>query len=248
MQNRAKANLYTHVHPYSDPTHPMKLSVIGSMATKGLLAALCQRAEEALGCTIALTAIGGVDAAKRVAAGEFFDVVCLGSPAMATLSAAGHVRGAPTPIVVSSTMIATPTDAPPIDVHSAAALRLAVLNAKTIGVSTGPSGVALQKLFSDWGIADDIKDRMVIPPPGTPVARLIASGEVALGFQQQSELMGVTGVTVIGALPAEVAIDTIFSAAVAQTTGHAELAQQLIAHWNSAENVSLKQAHGMQAV
>jgi molybdate transport system substrate-binding protein len=98
------------------------------------------------------------------------------------------------------------------------------------------------------GIADDIKDRMVIPPPGTPVARLIASGEVALGFQQQSELMGVTGVTVIAALPAEVAIDTIFSAAVAQTTGHAEMAQQLIAHWNSTENVSLKQAHGMQAV
>ena len=51
MQNRAKANLYPHVHPYSDPTPPMKLSVIGSMATKGLLAALCQRAEDALGCT-----------------------------------------------------------------------------------------------------------------------------------------------------------------------------------------------------
>jgi molybdate transport system substrate-binding protein len=38
-------------------------------------------------------AVGGVDAAKRVAAGEAFDVVVLAADAIAKLEAAGHVRG-----------------------------------------------------------------------------------------------------------------------------------------------------------
>ena len=90
--------------------------------------------------------------------------------------------------------------------------RSAVLAAKSVSYSTGPSGVALAKLFERWGIAEDIKGRMVQAPPGVPVGSLVASGEVALGFQQLSELLHVDGITIVGTLPDAIQITTFFSA------------------------------------
>ena len=58
--------------------------------------------------------------------------------------------------------------------------------------------MALTKLFERWGIAEEIKPRIVQAPPGVPVGTLVARGEVALGFQQLSELMHLEGIDVIG--------------------------------------------------
>jgi hypothetical protein len=80
-------------------------------------------------------------------------------------------------------------------------LREAVLSARTIGFSTGPSGVALQQLFERWGIAEVVRPRVVQAPPGVPVGTLITRGDVELGFQQLSELMHLEGIDVIGPMP-----------------------------------------------
>ena len=45
------------------------------------------------------------------------------------------------------------------------------------------------------------RENAVTPPPGTSVGSLVAKGEVALGFQQLSEMTGVAGIDVIGGLP-----------------------------------------------
>lgn len=227
---------------------PTSIRVIGSMATKGLLVALCAQASKQLGCTIEPLAIGGVDAAKRVAAAEAFDVVCLGAAAMEKLHLSGHLRSAAQGVVRSRTVVASPAGAPEVDINSAAAVKAAVLAAPTIGISTGPSGVALQALFADWGIAETIQSRIQVPPPGTPVASLLASGAVGLGFQQEAELMGVAGVQVWGALPTDIAIDTIFAAAVATASREPILAQALIDIWNQPDNDGVKQKHGMQTL
>ncbi|MBU3646453.1 MAG: ABC transporter substrate-binding protein, partial [Limnohabitans sp.] len=90
----------------------------------------------------------------------------------------------------------------------------------TLSYSTGPSGVHLEKLFERWGIADEVKARIVVPPPGTPVGALVARGEAALGFQQLSELIALPGIEVLGTLPADVAFITTFSAGVPQVIAH----------------------------
>jgi len=139
-----------------------------------------------------------------------------------------------------------PAGQPVPDISSEAALKAAILAAPTLGYSTGPSGVQLAKQFEAWGIADTLAPRIVQAKPGVPVGALVARGEVALGFQQLSEMLGVPGITIVGGLPPAVAIVTTFSGSVAATCPHPAAMRALLAFWQSSACDALKRQHGMQ--
>jgi molybdate transport system substrate-binding protein len=126
-------------------------------------------------------------------------------------------------------------------------VQAALLAADRISYSTGPSGVALQKLFARWGLAEAMAGKTVQAPPGVPVASLVAKGEVALGFQQLSELLHVEGITIAGPLPAPIQITTVFSAGIPVNTPHAEAVRALLAYMGSREADAAKQRQGMAA-
>jgi molybdate transport system substrate-binding protein len=223
------------------------LTLISSMATKALLADLVAAySAQHPDVSVAVTSVGGVDAAKRVVAGEAFDIVALASDAIEKLAASGHVAAdSRVDMVHSAVAVAVPAGAKHPDIATEAALKAAVLAAPTLGYSTGPSGVQLAKLFERWGIAETIQPRIVTPPPGTSVASLIAKGEVALGFQQLSEMTGVAGIDVIGGLPEAVQIVTTFSAARATVSTQAGAAQGFLSFLASPQTADLKRRHGM---
>jgi molybdate transport system substrate-binding protein len=142
--------------------------------------------------------------------------------------------------------IAVRAGAPRPDVSSEEALRRAVLAARSLGHSTGPSGTALLKLFERWSILDEVRPRIVQAPPGVPVGKLVADGQVELGFQQVSEMMNLPGIDVLGPMPPGCEIVSIFSAGLCAASTQPEAVRALINFMHSSDAAEAKRHHGME--
>ena len=224
-----------------------QVSGISSMAARSVLAELAEVYERRSGQRVAIESVGGVEAARRVEAGEAFDFVVLSANAIDQLAQAGRIDPRRRiDFARSGIAIAVKAGAPRPDVADEQALRAAVLGARSIGYSTGPSGVHLAGLFERWGIADAIATRIVRAPPGVPVGALIARGDVELGFQQLSELMHVPDIEVIGPLPPEIQVVHVFSAAVCIASNRGAAAMALLSFLASPEADAAKRRHGME--
>lgn len=217
------------------------------MATRALLGELARDYEKRSGVAVAIESVGGVDAARRVAEGEAFDVVVLASDAIAKLSGTGRVLAdSVVDLVHSGVAVAVKAGAARPDLSTEDSVKAAVLAALSIGYSTGPSGTALLKLFERWGLLPQLEGRLVQARAGVPVGSLVANGEVALGFQQRSELIHLQGIDLVGDLPAAIAIDTVFSAAVCTASAQPEAAHALLVFFASAETAEAKRRQGME--
>jgi molybdate transport system substrate-binding protein len=220
---------------------------ISSMATRQVLADLASAYEQARGVAVRIESVGGVDAARRVQAGESFDLVVLADDAIDKLVAAGSVLAdSRRPIVDSAVSIAVQDGAPRPDISTGDALRESVLAARSVGYSTGPSGTALLKLFERWGVREALADRLVQAPAGVPVGSLVAQGSVELGFQQYSELMHVDGIDVLGDMPPGFEIITTFTGAVVAKSSNAAAVRELLDFMTSADTATLKRERGMR--
>lgn len=206
------------------------VTVLSSMATKVLLAELAAGRAR-------VESVGGVDAARRIRDGEAVDVLVLADGAMAKLETDGFVRDRVA--IAVSPMAAAVRDGDAVP--DLTALRHAILQAGRIGYSTGPSGDNLLRLLERWGL--HLGDRLVQAPPGVPVGRLLAEGKVDLAFQQRSELMDISGVTLAFPVPGG---DTVFTAGVVRTSPHQEAARGFVDFLASAQHDAAKRRCGME--
>ena len=220
---------------------------ISSMATRQVLADLVAAYQQQSDVVVTIESVGGVDAARRVQAGESFDFVVLASDAIDKLITSGHIDAhSKTDLVHSGVAVAVRAGAAHPDISTEDALRQAVQSAHSLSYSTGPSGVALARLFERWGIADEIKSRIVQAPPGVPVGALVARGDVELGFQQLSELIHIDGIDLLGPLPAAVQITTTFTAGLCPGSSQAAAARGLLDFMASPAAAEAKQRQGME--
>lgn len=221
------------------------IRIVSSMATRRLLGDLV--AALPASNDVSVESMGGVDAAKRVAAGEPFDGVVLAAGAIEQLIAQGHVvAGSRVDLVTSPMAVAVRTGVSHPQIGTEDAVKHAVLAAHHIGYSTGPSGDHLLALFERWGIGAVVKDRLVQARPGIPVASLVASGEVELGFQQLSELMNVETVDVVGLLPDAIQGTTTFSGGVTRVSSSSDRVREVLAFMASPVVAAIKRKHGME--
>lgn len=221
---------------------------ISSMATRQLLADLAAACQAAGGPALVVESVGGVDAARRVREGEAVDLVFLASDALAKLAVTGHVLAdSCVALVRSQVAVAVAAGATAPDISNADAVRQAVLQAASVGYSTGPSGTALLALFDRWGILDNVQPKLRQAPSGVPVAAMVSRGDVELGFQQRSEMMSAPGIAVIGDLPPEIAIETIFSGGVAALAARPVEARALLQAFADPGMNACKHRNGMTA-
>ena len=206
---------------------PTEIKVMGSAAIKEAYLELVPQFERASGHKVITTWIGGVDIVKRVAAGEHTDMVFQSASAIDGLIQLGKIaQGSRVDIATSWVAVAVKAGASQPDIGSSEAFKRTLLAAKSIAYSTGPSGVYLIELFKRMGIADAIQHK-VTQIKGEPVGASVARGEAEIGFQQMSELLPVSGIDIIGPLPADIQEVTTFSAGIHAQTKVAAAAREM---------------------
>jgi molybdate transport system substrate-binding protein len=78
------------------------------------------------------------------------------------------------------------------------------------------------------------------------VGSLVARGDVALGFQQLSELMHLQGIDVLGTLPDEIQYITLFSAGVCASSRQIANVRAMLEFMTSRDADDVKRRHGME--
>lgn len=192
------------------------LKLLSALAVREAYLELMPRFERANARRVAITWAGTVDIMKRLGAGEAYDLVVASQGAIDDLVRLGKIAPAGILVVALSGIgVAVRQGAKRPDISSAEALKRAVMEAKTVGYSTGPSGVYLAGLFERMGIAGEVKAKLRSVPSGGTIGAIVASGEAEIGFQQISELVHADGIDFIGPLPDEVQYITVISAGIA---------------------------------
>jgi molybdate transport system substrate-binding protein len=203
--------------------------VLSTLATREAYLELVPQFERASGHKVLTTWAGTVDIIQRISAGESYDLIIAAKSTIDDLVQSGRVEhGSRVDVARTGIGIAIRRGAPRPDIRSAEALKRALLAAKAVGYSTGPSGVYLAALFERMGIAAEMKAKSRQVPPGTTVGPIVASGDVELGFQQISELLHVDGVEVIGPLPAEIQHITVICCGIPAGAKQSDAARVLV--------------------
>jgi molybdate transport system substrate-binding protein len=224
-----------------------EIKVLSTQATEQSYRELVPQFEKATGHKVTTIFTGTLDADKRVAANEPYDLLIMAQPSIdAHVKGGKVVQGSRVDLARSGVAVGVKAGARKPDISTVDALKRTILNAKSIGYSSGPSGVYIITLFDRLGVTERVKPKLKQTATGVFVGSIIASGEVEIGFQQVSELSQYEGVDYVGPLPAEVQNYTIFSSGILSNAKEAEAARALVRYITSPQAAAVYRKRGME--
>jgi len=223
------------------------LNVISTQATQEAYQELVAQFEKASGHKVTTFFSGTLNVQKKLADGEPYDLIIMAGPAIDEQIKLGKaVAGSRVDVAKSGTGLAVRKGAPKPDISSVDALKKTLLTAKSIGYSTGPSGVYMLSVFEKLGIADQVKGKLRQTPSGVFVGTLIANGDAEVGFQQIAELVHFAGIDYVGPLPGELQRMTMFSAGIHSGAKQADAARALVKFLTAPAAAPVIRKHGLE--
>jgi molybdate transport system substrate-binding protein len=223
-----------------------EIKVLSTQATEEAYKELVPQFEKASGHKVTTVFTGTLGVMKRLSEGEAYDLLIMSRQSIDELAQTGKVvAGSRTDIAKSGVGMAVGKGKPKPDISTVDALKKSLLAAKSIGYSTGPSGIYVVTMFQKMGIADEIKNKLKQTPTGVFVGSIIASGEAEIGFQQVSELSFFPGIDYVGPIPAEVQLITVFSAGIPTGTKQADAAKALVSFITAPAAAAIFKKHAL---
>lgn len=196
----------------STAVNAAEINFIASTAMREALEALVPQFEKSSGHKVVINFQSGADLPVRVKEGVRSDLVMTTPDNIATLVAAGKVIGdSRADFVHSFVGVAVRAGAPKPDISTAEGFKNALLAAKRVGISKGPSGQYLLTVLAKLGVADQVKAKSIMPALGVRVGTLVANGEADIGVQQVTELLPITGIDFVGPLPKELQTEITYA-------------------------------------
>jgi molybdate transport system substrate-binding protein len=224
-----------------------QITVLSSNGLREALIELIPQFEKATGHRVVVTWDGTLNIKKRIDSGEVADLVVLPAADVdALIASRGLTSGSRVDLAKSIIGVAARAGIAKPDVSTSENLRRALLAAKAIVISSGPSGVYLLELFDKQGILGALRPKMTQLASGQSVGEALARGEGDLGFQQASELLHVKGITYLGPLPADVQKVTVFAGGVPRTAKTGDVARDLLTFLRSPRHAAVLQKSGLE--
>ena len=222
------------------------ITIMPTAAVKEAFRELVPPFEQRTGCRVNALWMPTMDMVRRLDSGEVVDLILLTGETIDALAAKGIVAaGTRTDITRSSVGMAVRAGAPQPDIHDAEAFKQAMLAARSIAYSFGPSGVYIAELFQRLGIAQQLGTR-ARQVKGVPIGELVAKGEAEIGFQQVSELLPVAGIDVVRKLPSGIEKIEMFATGLHVKAPQPGIACAFVRHLVSAEAVAVLQRSGLE--
>jgi molybdate transport system substrate-binding protein len=224
-----------------------EIKVISTQATEQAYGELVAQFEKTSGHKVTTIFTGTLNVQKRLADGEPYDLLIMAGPAIDDQIKLGKaVAGSRVDFAQSGTGVAVKKGAARPDIGSVDAFKKTLLTVKSIGYSTGPSGVYILSVFEKLGLADQIKGKLKQTPSGVFVGSLIADGETEIGFQQTSELVHFPGIDYVGPLPGDLQRMTMFSTGIHAGAKQADAAKALVKYITAPAAAAVIRKHGLE--
>jgi molybdate transport system substrate-binding protein len=211
--------------------HAAEVKVLTSVALKSVLDELSPAFEKKTGHKLAIDYGLAADQKKRVLEGERADVVIVTRAMMEDLVKQKKVADSLVNVAGTPVAVAVRAGAPKPDISTPDTFKQALLAAKSISYSDpakgGLSGVVAARAIEKLGIAEQMKPKTILVA-GALSPELVAKGEAELGIAQASEIVPVAGTQLVGSLPGELAVMTLFTGGIGAESQSAEAAKALI--------------------
>ncbi len=231
-----------------------EIKLLSTTAMKTTLGELLPPFKRSTGHVVVPSYAPSAQIAKRVADGEQADVAIITAQGIDDLVRQGKITaGTRADIARSAIALAVQKGAPTPDISSAEKFKQALPAAKSVATSApvggGQSGAHLVKIFERLGITEAMKPKTLHGPGGPAglIGLFLVRGEAEIGIQQMSELMAVPGIDIVGPLPDEIQIYTVFAAGLATAARDAAAGRALIAHLTTPAAHAVLRANGMEA-
>src|SRR5260221_10091919 len=224
-----------------------EIQVLSTQATQEAYLELAAQFEKASGHKVSTIFTGTLNVQKRLADGEPYDMIIMAAPAIDEQIKLGKaLAGSRVDFAQSGTGLAVRKGAAKPDISSVDAFKKTLLAAKSIGYSTGPSGLYMLSVFEKMGVAEQVKGKLKQTPSGVFVGSLIANGDAEIGFQQISELVHFAGIDYVGPLPGELQRMTMFSAGIHSGAKQPDAAGALVKSITAPSAASVIRKHGLE--
>lgn len=210
------------------------VTVIASTAMTEVMQALLPMFERASGHRVAVSFLSGAVLPVKIRDGAPADLVVTTPDTIDGLVKDGKlVAGSRVDFVRSGVGVAVRAGAAKPDIATPEAFKAALLAARSVGISKGPSGVYLTGVLARLGIADAIKAKAVVPELGQRVGTLVARGDAEIGIQQITELLPIPGIDFVGPLPQELQTVIVYATARPINAREREAADALVTFLSS---------------
>jgi molybdate transport system substrate-binding protein len=224
-----------------------EIKVLVSNALKSSMEELAPQFEKASEHKLSLTFGAAAEIKTSIEKGAAVDVAILTAAVTDDLIKEGKLTAAGrADIARAGAGVAARKGAPKPDISTTEAFKHAMLDAKSIAyVGAGATAPYIQSLFERLGIADQVKSKLKPQPTSNPAAKAVANGEAELGITQISEILPYAGAELIGPLPAELQLYTVYPAALAADTKAPDAAKALIKFLTAPAAIAVLKAKGL---